>query len=177
MHGHALVAVILLALSGLLRPLQWRARGFVSLARSAPAPARAPAPRPSAPPDQASMALNAIELALIAEHSLEMARANQAVADDAAARLETRREAAQVAAAWRERAEQFQIAARGRSADPIVPSLQPIRPPGGPERRRRMRRKHTRRTDPTPAGDGRGERRAGPERREDDRRCPEPAPR
>jgi hypothetical protein len=173
MHDHALVAVILLALSGLLRPLQWRARGFVSLARPTPASP----PRPSASPDQAPMSLNAIELALIAEHSLEMARANQAVADDAATRLETRREAAQVAAAWRERAEQFHIAARRRSADPIVPSLQSIRPYSGPERRRRMRRAQTRRNDPTTAGDGRGDRRAGPERRGHDRRGPEPAPR
>ena len=95
MHGHALAAIILLALSGLLRPLQWRAWGFVSSGtiryRRRPAP---PAPRPNASPDRASMSLNAIELALIAEHSLEMARGNQAVADDATRRPETRREAA-----------------------------------------------------------------------------------
>jgi hypothetical protein len=123
------------------------------------------------------MSLNAIELALIAEHSLEMARANQAVADDGATRLETRREAARVAAAWRQRAELFQIEARRRSAYPIHPCVQPIRPYAGPERRRRMRRTHTRRTDPAYAGNDRGDRRAGPERRWRERRCPQPVPR
>jgi hypothetical protein len=123
------------------------------------------------------MALNAIELALIAEHSLEMARANQAVADDAAVQLETRLEAARLAAGWRQRAELFQIEARRRSAYPIVPCVQPIRPYAGPERRTRMRRTQTRRTDPASAGQDRGDRRAGPERRWRERRCAEPVPR
>ena len=123
------------------------------------------------------MSLNAIELALIAEHSLEMARANQAVADDATTRLKTRREAAQVAAGWRKRAELFQTEARRRSASPIVPGVHPIRPYPGPERRTRMRRTHTRRTDEAPAGDGLGERRDAPERRRRDRRGLEPVPR
>jgi hypothetical protein len=181
MHGHELVAVVLLALSGPLRPLEWRARSFVCRARWA---AAAVEPPPVASPDRAPatpLSLNAIELALIAEHSLEMARANQAVADDATTRLEARRKSAEVAAAWRQRAELFQIEARRRSADPIVPGVQPIRAGGpdhvGSERRRHMRRKRTRRTDPSWTAGGRGDRRARPERRGRDRRCAETVPR
>ena len=180
MHGHALVALVLLALSGLLRPLGWRVRAFVGRARWAPAAVESP---PVASPDQASAtgtSLNAIELALVAEHSLEMARANQAVADDATTAPEARRKAAEVAAAWRQRAELFLTEARRRSADPIVPGVQPIRANGsaytGSERRKRMRRAHPRRTDPVSAGDGH-DRRAGRERRRRERRCPQPAPR
>ncbi len=126
------------------------------------------------------MSLNAIELALIAGHSLEMARANQAVADDASTRLETRRKAAEVAAAWRRRAELFQMEARRQSGSPIVPGVLPIRANGtayGSERRKHMRRRHTRRTDPSWTVDGRGDRRARPERRRRERRGPLPAPR
>ena len=73
------------------------------------------------------MRLNAIELALIAEHSLEMARANEAVADDPTKRLETRRRASEVAAAWRHRAEVLQTQALRQSAHPIVPGEAPVR--------------------------------------------------
>ena len=127
------------------------------------------------------MSLNAIELALIAGHSLEMARANQAVADDATTRLETRRKAAEVAAAWRQRAELFKIEARRQSASPIVPGVPPIRANGtaysGSERRKQMRRRHTRRTDSSWTGEGRGDQRARRERRRRERRCPLPVPR
>jgi hypothetical protein len=173
MHGHALVAVILLALSGPLRPLHWRARGFAGLARVAPG-AEA---RPNTSPAETPMSLNAIELALVAEHSLEMARAHQAVADDATSRPEARRKAAEVAAAWRQRAELFQIEARRRSAQPIVPGVRPIRPIAGPERRSRMRRKHTRRTDRAAPRHGPRDRRAVPDRRRRDRRGAELVPR
>lgn len=180
MHGHALVALVLLALSGLLRPLDWRVRAFVDRARRVPATVES---RPDASPDQASAAglsLTAIELALVAEHSLEMARANQAVADDATTGPETRRNASDVAAAWRQRAELFLMEAQRRSADPIVPGVEPVRDNGsaytGSERRRRMRRAHPRRTAQASAGNGH-ERRAGRERRRRERRCPQPAPR
>ncbi|HUJ34699.1 MAG TPA: hypothetical protein VLW51_05775 [Solirubrobacteraceae bacterium] len=127
------------------------------------------------------MSLNAIELALIAEHSLEMARANEAVANDAATGLETRRRASEVAAAWRRRAESFKLQAQRRCAHPIVPGEQPlshVRAYAGPERRQRMRRTQTRRTDPAwAAADEDRDRRAGPERRRHDRRRPELAPR
>jgi hypothetical protein len=181
MHSHALVAGVLLALSGLLEPLECRVRAFICRARWAPAAVEPPS---DALHDQASaipMSLNAIELALIAEHSLEMARGSQAVADDATTPPETRRNAADVAAAWRHRAELFQMEARRRSAYPIVPGVQPIRANGsaygGPERRRRMRRTRPRRTDLAATGDGRGDRRARPERRRRERRCAEPVPR
>jgi hypothetical protein len=126
------------------------------------------------------MSLNAIELALIAGHSLEMARANQAVADDPTTRLEARRKAAEAAAAWRQRAELFQMEARRQSASPILPGVPPVRANEtayGSERRKQMRRGHTRRTDSSWAGDGRGDRRARPERRRRERRRPEPVPR
>lgn len=181
MHSHALVACVLLALSGLLEPLECRVRALVCRARWAPVAVEPPS---DASPDQASaisMSLNAIELALIAEHSLEMARGNQAVADDATTPPETRQNAADVAAAWRQRAELFLMEARRQSASPIVPAVRPIHASGsaygGPERRRQMRRTRPRRTDQGATGDGRGDRRARPERRRRDRRCPELLPR
>ena len=69
------------------------------------------------------MSLNAIELALIAEHSLEMARANQAVADD------ERRDPRHVERRprWRLPGDNvpscFRCEARRRSAYPIVPGV------------------------------------------------------
>ena len=58
------------------------------------------------------MSLNSIELGLIAELNLEMARANEAVAEDATELPETRRVASEAANAWRERARLFQLQAR-----------------------------------------------------------------
>lgn len=183
MHGHALATFAFLMFCGLLRPLQWRAHGLMRPARWAPTAAEAP---PDASPDPASalpMRLNAIELALIAEHSLEMARANEAVADDPTKRLETRRSASEVAAAWRHRADVLQTQALRQTAHPIVPGEGPVRALGraytGPERRQGMRRRQMRRTDPASVatGRGRGDRRAGTERRRRERRCRQLAPR
>lgn len=181
MHSHALVACVLLALSGLLEPLECRVRAFVCRARWEPAAVEAPSDALREEGSAIPMSLNAIELALIAEHSLEMARANQAIADDVRTPPETRRNAADVAAAWRQRAELFMVQARRQSAYRIVPAVRPIRASGtvytGPDRRRQMRRTRPRRTDLSATGDGRGDRRARPERRRLDRRCPETVPR
>jgi hypothetical protein len=168
---------------GLARPLGWRVRALIREGSSASSAVKAPrvaspGTRPAPP-----MRLNAIELALIAEYSLEMARANEAVADDTRKRLETRRAASETAAAWRQRAQLFQMQAQRESAYPIAPGEQPAHAPGrpyiGPERRYRARRTQTRRIDAAFLGTGhaRGDRRARPERRRRDRRLPRLAPR
>ena len=183
MHGHELAALPLLIFSGLLGPLGWRTRALAS----GMVPRRAAVePQRTAVPDQvvaSSMSLGSIELALIAEYNLEMARAYEAVADDPTKPLETRRSASERAAAWRGRAHQFQMQARRASADPILPGERPINSPSsaytGPERRKHGRRIHGRRSLPAVASDGLGprERRAGADRRRGDRRRPAPAPR
>jgi hypothetical protein len=183
MHGHALDAFVFLVFCGLLRPLEGRIRALVR--RPPPAHAGVEPPRDASPDPSTALptSLNSIELALIAEYNLEMARANEAVADDATKRLETRRRASKVATAWRRRAQLFQLQAWRQSAQPILPGEQSIRAPGrvytGPERRWRMRRTQTRRTGSASvcAGHGPGDRRAGAERRRRDRRHPELAPR
>jgi len=183
MHGHALATFAFVLFCGLLRPLEWRASRLLRAARWAPTAVERPW---DASPDPASALptrLNAIELALIAEYSLEMARANEAVADDATKGLETRRRASEVAAAWRHRAQVFQAHARRASAHPTLPDERPVRALArayiGPERRQGMRRRQMRRTDPasTPSGHARGDRRAGSERRRRDRRRRQLAPR
>ena len=177
MDGHELAVFVLLVFSGLLGSLEWRPRALMYQARR---PRRDGEPSPGGTPDQAvasPVSLNPIELALIAELSLEMARDSEAVANDATKRLETRRSASTDAIAWRERARLFQLEADRLSGHPIVPGVRPIRAYAGPERRRRMRRTHTRRADPASAGHGRDNRRAVPERRQRDRRCPQPVPR
>jgi hypothetical protein len=183
MHGHALAALVVVMFCGLLRPLGWRVRALVRAAGPASSDTKPP---PDVMPDRGQplpMRLNAIELALIAEHSREMARANEAVADDTSKRLETRRRASDVAAAWRQRAQLFQMQAQRESARPIVPGEQTVcafgRKYTGPERRERGRRTQTRRTDGSSVGTrhARGDRRARPERRGRDRRRPQPAPR
>jgi hypothetical protein len=193
MHGYAIAAFTLLIFGGVLRPPESRARAFVSYLLEERVAIRrfrqghaGVEPRRDAPPAPAAappMSLNPIELALIAEYSLEMARANEAVAEDATVQLETRRRASEVATAWRRRAQLFQMQARCQSAQPIIPGEQSIHVPGraytGPERRQKMRRTQTRRTEWPLASPGRSghDRRAQVERRRRDRRRPEPAPR
>jgi hypothetical protein len=121
------------------------------------------------------MSLNSIELGLIAELNLEMARANDAVAEDVTERPETRRVASEAANAWRERARLFQLQAQRQNAHPIGPGSRPVHSPTlahtGAERRRQMRRMRTRRTARRVL-DLR-DRRMGPDRRQRDRRRPE----
>jgi hypothetical protein len=124
--------------------------------------------------ETAPSSLNAIELALIAELSLEQARAHDEVANDPVVAPETRARAAQAAAAWRERGRSFQWQAQQLTAQPITPDgLSPSPIYTGPERRRGMRRTQTRRTD-SAAESGSGghrDRRFGSDRRQSDRRA------
>jgi hypothetical protein len=204
MHGHALAQTIvsaggpaslralaacsvLVVLCGLLRPLEarWTARlsdeesgseARRSSVRSDP-PADAGADRAGA----SATGLNSIELALIAELSLEMALAHEAVANDAAQPPEARRVASEVATGWRERARRFQLQAQRQATDPIVPDVRSIHPPApaytGPERREKTRRTQTRRGPAASYGVDRFDRRSGPDRRQRDRRRPELASR
>lgn len=183
MDGHALATLALLVFSGLLESLEWRAHALMSQARRPHRDVERPT---EDSPDQAMASpvrLNPIELALIAELSLEMARDNEVVANDATKRPEARRSALEDASAWRERARLFQSQAQRLSARPIVPGERSRRVSDwdyyGPERRRRIRRGQSRRTDPVAASAevGRGERRRSADRRGRDRREPELAPR
>lgn len=177
MHGHGLVPTIvlgrdgaglmawfaLLAFCGLLRPLQRSSR--VEARRR---PRREDAAQPT-------IKLNAIELGLLAELSLEQARAQEEVVDDEAAPPETRRKAAATAMAWRERAHVFQSHARRQGAVPFVPAVHAYT---GRERRRTTRRREMRRTVPrVSVGRQRDDRGTVPDRRIGDRRHPELAPR
>jgi hypothetical protein len=127
--------------------------------------------------------LNAVELGLVSELSLEMAQAEEAVANDPAQRPETRMVASELATAWRARAARFQLEAQRLGANPLIPgeplvyATSPVYT--GPERRKQTRRTRTRRTGPTPACDGLvgGDRRIRPDRRQRDRRRPELASR
>jgi len=176
MHGHALAVLALLVFSGLLRPLERRTlRTLVCQAGRRRAAVEPPLDASPDPSGASPVSLNSIELGLIAELSLEMARANEVVTQDETQRPETRRVASEAANAWRERARLFQLQAQRQSAHPIVPGPRPLHPPSlaytGPERRRQMRRTRTRRT-------GRRvldlrDRRIGPDRRQRDRRRPE----
>lgn len=157
---------VLVAFCGLLRPLARRAR--------------VKPPRPARPENAATPAvrLNAIELGLLAELSLEQARAHEEVVHDESERPETRRNAAATAVAWRERARAFQEQARHQAAAPFVPGEHFARVYTGPERRNQTRRRQTRRAGaPASLGVDRGDRRRGLDRRQGDRRCPELAPR
>jgi hypothetical protein len=176
--GPIMACFALLIFSGLLRPF----------ARGAPRPA--PGPRPAAPLHSSSpdarvalpIALNAVELALLAELSLERAREQDALADDPRQGFETRRAASAAATAWRERARILQREARGRSGQPMLPGFPALgmdSPYTGPERRRHIRRGQPRRVHPEASSDDPGshERRTRPDRRRCDRRQPELAPR
>jgi hypothetical protein len=222
-HGSppALVpGLVLLVFCGLLRPLEPRVRAFAASRRTAggggyggasevrgraahESGARGRGVRSDRQPDAradrvgtSAIDLNSIELALLAELSLEMALGEDAVANDVARSPQTRRVASELAAAWRERSRRFQLQAQRQGMDPIVPELQPERrgtdpiaadlrlisgpAPSyrGPERRKRMRRTQTRRTSSTaPDGIDRLDRRTGRDRRQHDRRRRELAPR
>jgi hypothetical protein len=182
MHGHALAICVLLSFSGLLRGLQDRGRTLVYQTRARRVARDAP-PSGSSPDSRAGSVprLNAIELSLIADLNLEMAQDHEALAQDMTQRPETRLQAAETAAAWRERARRFRGEARRLGAHPINPgdpwtSLAPTYT--GPERRRQMRRRQTRRARAVVAAMRFGpfDRRAGADRRRRDRRGSEPAP-
>lgn len=196
--GAFAVSFALFLFCGLLRPLESKARAL-SEARRRPASrsnhgdvaearprqnlpdplAEAAADRPIVSP----ITLNPIELGLIAELSLEMARGEQAVAEDLEQSPETRMVASELAVAWRERAARFQLEAQRLGEHPLIASEPPLYTASpaytGPERRKQTRRTRTRRTDPAPAPDGvgRGDRRMRADRRQEDRRRPELAPR
>ncbi|MBV8999965.1 MAG: hypothetical protein JO304_12945 [Solirubrobacterales bacterium] len=168
------VCFVLLLFSGLFRPR----------ARSALGTAKIPSlhqPLPDNSPDRvvaSSISLSSIELALLAELSLEQAREHETLARDPNQRLETRQTASKAAAAWRERARILQLEAGRQSWAPMLPG----RPTevmastyAGPERRRHIRRAQTRRDGPQAASGSTGsrERRTGPDRRRSDRRRPQ----
>lgn len=181
MHGDALTLFALLVFSGLLWPF---ARGV--LARCDDAGERAAGePLPRAAPDVAAdpgLTLTPVELALIAELSLEQARAHDEVAEDTTQRPDTRRAAAASAAAWRERALMLQSEVRRRSAHPMLAAGIVGASYTGPERRRGARRTATRRARLVSlvggvVGRDRRARRDRRDRREQDRRRPAPASR
>jgi hypothetical protein len=173
MGSYAVVVFALLVFSGLLRPLGPKARTLRRYA--AFQPRRDPSPDPAG---ATPVSLNSIELGLIAELNLEMAEANEAVAQDVTQRPETRRVASEAANTWRERARLFHMQAQRQGARPIVPGPRPVHQAGlaytGLERRREVRRTQTRRTG-GPVLDAR-DRRIGPDRRGRDRRRPGAAP-
>lgn len=152
----------LVASCGLLRPFGQRSRVK---------PARPPRTEHAVTP---TIKLNAIELGLLAELSLEQARAYEEVAGDAAEWTETAQSAAASAQAWRERARTFQLHARHLGAEPIVPAEHASRAYTGPERRTQARRNQTRRTGAQASvGLDGADRRSVPDRRQGDRRRPE----
>jgi hypothetical protein len=182
MHGHAVAVCVLLSFSGLLRVLQDRGRTLVYRARARRGVRDRP-PSGASPDSRAGSLprLNAIELSLIADLNLEMAQDHEALAQDMTQRPETRTHAAETAAAWRERARRFRGEARRLGAHPINPGdprTLPAPTYTGPERRRQMRRRQTRRAGAVVAAMrfGRFDRRAGADRRRRDRRGSEPAP-
>ena len=130
-------------------------------------------------PEALAISLNAIELALIAELNRERARDHDAVANDTARLPEVRQAAAESATAWRARARLFELEAGRRSGHPLVAGeSSPVVDFSytGPERRRHMRRRQTRRSDGQAASE-RFDQRTELERRRQDRRRPELAPR
>jgi hypothetical protein len=173
----------LLIFCGLLGPVepkgraQRELRGAVRSSDESPPKPRGDRSAGEDRPEPSAISLNAIELALIAELNLERARDHDAVANDAARLPEVRQAAAAAATAWRERARLFELEAGRRSAHPMAPGESgPVIDftYAGPERRRQMRRRQTRRGDWEASGRrDRRDRRAGPERRRGDRRRPE----
>jgi hypothetical protein len=127
----------------------------------------------------AAVELSSIELAVLAELNLEMARGYDEVVEDAAERLETGRIARALAAERRERArllhnEARRVAAQATSRDPgSTPPRRSVYI--GPERRKRARRTHERRSDAPPATAhlGGSDRRTIPDRRGRERRQPQ----
>lgn len=127
------------------------------------------------PEDDSAFSLTAIELALVAELNLEIARGHDEVANDANQPAQTRRAALAKATALRERAESLHLDARRLSAQPMMyaPSMQkPVAPRTTPERRTHERRTRSRRREGESAigPPGGRERRTLPDRRKRERR-------
>jgi hypothetical protein len=124
--------------------------------------------------DGAALSLTAIELAMLAELNLEIARGHDEVADDGTRRGQTQQAAREVATALRERADAFRLEALRRSADPAYrPSMaNAVSAYIGPDRRRQRRRTQARRRDGATGlgARGGGDRRTVPERRQRERR-------
>lgn len=127
----------------------------------------------------AAVELSSIELALLAELNLEMARAHEQVVEDSAQRLDTRRTAGALAAERRERARLLQKAAQTAAAAAPASSCDEKSTHErrsvyvGPERRTRARRRKEPRA--RAAGDRHvlaSDRRAIPDRRRRERRQP-----
>jgi hypothetical protein len=178
--GSLAVYGALLIFSGLLGPLEPKARRPGEFRRPVRSGHEPPPKSRKEQPEALPISLNAIELALIAELNLERARDHDAVANDAVRLPEVRRAAATAATAWRERARVFQLEAERRSGHSMAPGKSaPVMDftYTGPERRQHMRRRQTRRYEAEAASEHRRDRRAGPERRREDRRRPELAPR
>lgn len=119
--------------------------------------------------------LSALELAVVAELNLEMARAQDELANDAGQAADARRLAQVRAMALRERADSLHLEARRLTAQPMlyVPALEDPGPRStAPERRRHDRRTGAcRRTTNSAAGPPGGrERRTTPDRRKSERR-------
>jgi len=128
----------------------------------------------------AEVNLSAIELALVAELNLEMARAFDEVAEDAIQRLETRRAARELASRRRERARLCHLEARRLGAEPTFPDEQLTAEASlsytGPERRKQERRRRERRAGRSLPSQARRrtevghDRRTNPDRRRGERR-------
>jgi hypothetical protein len=159
MHGYGLVSTILLSRDGAGLMAWFVLLAFCGLLRPPQRTARVEAQKRALREDAAAptVKLHAIELSLLAELSLEQARAHEEVAKDEAARPDTRRKSEATAMDWRERARVFQACARRQAAAPFVPAAQAY---AGPERRRTRRRRDMRRVVP----------RASVSREADDRR-------
>jgi hypothetical protein len=157
--------------------VRWRRR--MSLIRKPPGVTDRRDQRESGQPPRsektAVFGLSAIELAVLAELNLEIARSHDELFDDASLRVETRRAAHASATALRERAESFHLQARRLSTQPMLyaPSMQkPASSCTAPERRTHERRTASRRRDAAsaPGRPGGPERRTLPDRRRNDRR-------
>ena len=175
--GSLAVYGALLIFSGLLGPLEPKARRPGEFRRPVRSGHGPPPKSRKEQPEALPISLNAIELALIAELNLERARDHDAVANDAARLPQVRQAAAAAATAWRDRARLFELEAGRRSAHSMAPGESAAVIDftyAGPERRRQMRRRGPRRGDAEAAAAAadRRDRRAGPERRRGDRRHP-----
>jgi len=125
----------------------------------------------------ATINLSSLELALVAEFNLEMARAYDEVAEDAAGQPKTRRTARKLGSRQRERARLLQLEARRRRAESTITSEEVISEPGsaytGPDRRKRERRVAERRASHAVGPDVKvagHDRRTDPDRRRRERR-------
>jgi len=173
MHGYGLVPTILLSRDGAGLVAWFVLLAFCGLLRPPQRKGRVEAQKRALREDAAAptVKLNAIELGLLAELSLEQARAHDEVATDEDARPDSRRESEAIAMEWRERARVFQAYARRQGSAPFVPAAQGY---AGPERRRKTRRRDMRRVVPRASVSREwGDRRTVTDRRSADRRRPE----